>query len=167
MTSGDQSPSSTEQLPPRNTIVVMPKNPPVNRPTLWLVFWGIGLLMGLFLQSLIETPTPDRVEAGTTHTAVEAAGAAPTFEVNVKAVLELPTATPTPLVMSTADAATVTSTINECTSAEPGKVCQVPFPPAPTATPYPSCLEMDHLTPGTWCMWPAASPTAARSASSP
>lgn len=137
---------------PKNTIVVMPKTPPMNRSALWVVFWGVGLAMGLLLRSVIEGPAPAQVDAST----APASGPAPTLEINVRAILELPTSTPTSPATGTLEVTTLTPTINDCGTAEPGTVCRVPLPPRPTATAYPSCETLDELTPGAWCMWPTA-----------
>jgi hypothetical protein len=56
MAAGDHHPSSPDPYPPKNTVVVMPKAPPMNRSALWVVFWGVGLVMGLVLRSMIDGP---------------------------------------------------------------------------------------------------------------
>ena len=38
---------------PQNT-VVLPKPLPMNRGAFWVLFWAIGLLMGLFVRSLVD-----------------------------------------------------------------------------------------------------------------
>lgn len=163
MAAGYHPSSPSGPYEPQNTVVVMPKTPPMNRSALWLVFWGVGILMGLAIGSLLDDPAPSSVEAqaGDVVDSAQASGPPPTLEVNVRAVLELPTSTPTVYLMPTTTPAKLTPTINECTSADPGTVCRVPFPPEPTETPYPSCLQMDYLTPGAWCEWPDTTATPA------
>ena len=150
---------------PKNTIVVMPKMATSNRSALWLVFWGVGLAMGLILRSLIDgsSELPPEQQAAAAISGPSGANGVtrpmPTLEVNVNAVLHLPTATSTSTPHPTEPATTLTPSINDCGAAEPGKLCQVPFPPQPTATAYPSCLRMESLEPGSFCMWPTESPT--------
>jgi len=150
--------SSTSHLP-NNTIVVMPKNPTASRSALWFAFWGVGVAMGLILRSLIdgsgELPADQQAVAAVS----QANGPVPTLAVNVNAVLQLPTPTSTPIPTVTVEAPSLTPTINDCGASKPGQVCQVPYPPKPTATPYPSCLELESLPPGSWCIWPDESPT--------
>ncbi len=153
------SPSSHAELP-QNTVVVMPKPLPMNRGALWMLFWTIGVLMGLFARTIIDGPT----DAGLANVArgdsaaagdLAAVAKAPTMEVHLRAVLELPSPTPTdtpqPTSTSSPDPA---SNLDFCSDAEPGRVCKVPFPPPPSPTPYPSCADMDLLAPGDWCVWP-------------
>jgi len=144
---------------PKNTIVVMPKVATGHRSALWLVFWGVGLAMGLILRSLIDGSGELPAEQHAAAAVSRANGAMPTLEVNVNAVLQLPTATATLTPRPTEPASTLTPTINDCGESAPGKLCQVPFPPQPTATAYPSCLRMESLEPGSFCMWPTESPT--------
>jgi len=150
--------SSAPHLP-KNTIVVMPKNQTANRSALWFAFWGVGVAMGLILRSLIDGSGELPAERQAVAAVSQSNGPMPTLAVNVNAVLQLPTATSTPIPTVTVEATPLTPTINDCAAAEPGKVCQVPYPPAPTATPYPSCARLDSLPPGSWCMWPTESPT--------
>lgn len=80
----------------------------------------------------------------------------PTFEVNVNAVLTLPTATAT--VLPTANpttAPTIPVTINDCDGPQDGgQPCLMPFlTPAPTA--LPDC----PANPGQWCAWPIVGTT--------
>jgi hypothetical protein len=156
--------SESSYLPP-NTVVVLPKPLPMNRGALWVLFWTIGLLMGLFARAIIDGPGDTgltNVPSGNAAGAVAAAAEAPTMQVNVHAVLELPsptaTDTPGPTATSSPDPA---ASLNFCTNAEPGKLCKVPFPSPPTPTPYPSCTDMDRLTPGDWCIWPTEAPSLA------
>src|SRR5262249_49645429 len=94
---------------PQNTVVVLPKPPPMNRGALWLLFWTVGLLMGLFARALVDGPggvdpgPPDR-QAAVVAPADEGDGTQPTVAVQIRAVLELPspTATSTPKPLPTA-----------------------------------------------------------------
>lgn len=153
-------------LPP-NTVVVLPKPLPMNRGALWVLFWTVGLLMGLFARAIIDGPGGTGLSNAPTGKSVAsrdpaAAAGAPTMQVNVRAILELPspTATDTPQPTST-PSPDPASVISFCSGADPGKVCKVPFPPPPTPTPYPSCAHMERLSPGDWCIWPTASPSPA------
>jgi hypothetical protein len=159
LSSIDRHPAQNSSSLPKNTIVVMPKHPPASRSTLWVAFWGVGVAMGLILRTMIDGSGELPAERNAAAAIVQPGGPMPTLAVNVNAVLQLPTATPSPIPTVTVEAKTITPTINDCGSAQPGQICQVPYPPAPTATPYPSCLRLDSLQPGSWCMWPTESPT--------
>ncbi|HEY7036015.1 MAG TPA: hypothetical protein VH482_32075 [Thermomicrobiales bacterium] len=152
---------------PQNTVVVLPKPLPMNRGAFWVLFWTVGLLMGLFARAIIDGPSDTglaNAAAGNRAAAgdLAAAAEAPTMQVNVRAVLELPsptvTNTPQPTATSSPDPA---SGLDFCANADPGKLCKVPFPAPPTPTPYPSCANMDQLTPGDWCVWPTQEPAVA------
>jgi hypothetical protein len=152
---------------PRNTVVVLPKPLPMNRGALWVLFWTVGLLMGLFARAIIDGPGETRLAtaAGGTGAAagdLAAVAEAPTMEVHVRAVLELPspTATSTPQATATSSPDPAAA-LDFCAGADPGQLCKVPFPAPPTPTPYPSCAEMDHLAPGDWCVWPTQPPALA------
>jgi hypothetical protein len=154
---------------PQNTVVVLPKPLPTNRSALWTLFWAIGLLMGLVARGIINGPGETDIAHATGGSgAIEPGGVAmaqeqPTMEVNVRAILELPSPTPTtPPVRPTAttDPARLA---NFCTDAEPGTLCRVPYPPPPTPTPMPSCADMAQLSPGDWCIWPTDSAIVANS----
>src|SRR5262249_21179042 len=85
---------------PRNTVVVLPKPLPMNRGALWVLFWTVGLLMGLFARAIIDGPgDPGLADAATGSRApagdAAAIAEAPTMEVHVRAVLELPSPTVT------------------------------------------------------------------------
>jgi hypothetical protein len=131
----------------------------MNRGAFWVLFWTIGLLMGLFVRTIIDGANDplfaNAAGASTTSTDPAAIAEAPTMEVNVRAVLELPspTATTTPRATATATPDPAGS-VDFCADDEPGQLCRVPYPPPPTPTPYPSCAEMDQLSPGDWCVWP-------------
>jgi hypothetical protein len=158
-----------EHPPPPNTVVVLPKSLPTNRGALWMLFWTIGLLMGLFARSIVNGPgdvdplTQARGSNGSSADRAALAEAQPTVEVHLRAVLELPsptaTSTPRPTATATPDA---TGQVDFCADNQPGKLCRVPLPPPPTPTPYPSCVDMAHLAPGDWCVWPTAPPEVAR-----
>lgn len=154
----EQLPQPITTQPPPHTVVVLPKPLPMNRGALWALFWTLGVLMGLFARTIIDGPGDlDLASSGTGQPSqpIAAAEERPTMEVHVRAILELPSPTPTntpkPAPTSTPDPA---SGGNFCADVEPGKLCRVPFPPPPTPTPYPSCAEMDRLSPGDWCVWP-------------
>jgi hypothetical protein len=117
--------------------------------------------MGLAVASLLLPSESTRVDAQIGETSLAGAGndPPPTLEINLRAVLELPTDVPTIAPLPTLTPAQVTPSINDCSSVDPGEICRVPFPPIPTETPLPSCLRMDYLTPGAWCIWPDATPT--------
>lgn len=69
-----------------------------------------------------------------------------------------PTSVPKPTAVPTQDPA---SNYNFCTKTpEPKVLCKVPYPPPPTPTQIPSCLNMDKLSPGDWCVWPTEAPEA-------
>ncbi|MER3438183.1 MAG: hypothetical protein C4346_11650 [Chloroflexota bacterium] len=146
---------------PQNTVVVLPKPLPANRSALWTLFWALGLLMGIVLRSLLDGPAGIASPEPSARQAYAAAPdqPPPTMEVHVHAVLALPTATPTatlrPQPSATPDLASQTSF---CGTAEPGKLCRIPYPPPPTPTPFPPCTEMTRLQPGDWCVWPTEAP---------
>ena len=147
---------------PQNTLVVMPKAGPASRSALWALFWTLGVLMGLFVREFVNEAggtVGNAGAAGLEADAAQVAGAAPTMELNVRAVLELPSPTPTsspiPAPTKTPEA---TPPGDFCSDQKPGAVCQVPYPPPPTPTPFPSCAEMAQLSPGSWCVWPTATP---------
>jgi hypothetical protein len=142
-----------------NTVVVLPKPLPMNRSALWILFWSVGVLMGLFARTVIDGPEglEPAAASGGNGMALAAGNsvAPPTMEVQVRAVLELPSPTPTSTPESSPTAMPdQTRTADFCSAAEPGKLCRVPYPPPPTPTPYPSCADMDRLSPGNWCIWP-------------
>ncbi len=149
---------------PQNTVVVLPKPLPANRSALWTLFWAIGLLMGIFLRSLLDGSAEIASPGQPLPSAMQAYAAAPeqpppTMEVHVHAVLALPTATPTPTLRPVASATPdLASQTSFCGTAEPGKLCRIPYPPPPTPTPFPPCTEMTRLQPGDWCVWPTESP---------
>jgi hypothetical protein len=156
----ERVPYPVEPYLPQNTVIVLPKPLPMNRGALWALFLTIGLLMGLFIRTLIDDAgSPSRATAagaGNSATGGLAAIAeAPTMEVHVRAVLEMPTATPTspprPTMTTIPDPA---SGQDFCSNTDPGKLCRVPYPTPPPPTPYPSCENMDQLAPGDWCVWP-------------
>jgi hypothetical protein len=162
--------SYTHQADPdlaRNTVVVMPKPLPMNRGAFWVLFWTIGLLMGLFARAIIDGPGETGLASVSTGNAaagdLAAIAEAPTMQVNLRAVLELPsptaTGTPKPTATSSPDPA---AGLDFCAAADPGKLCKVPLPAPPTPTPYPSCANMEQLTPGDWCVWPTAPAASAR-----
>src|SRR5215217_4971989 len=96
----EQSYLPNERYLPQNTVVVLPKPLPMNRGAFWVLFWTIGLLMGLFVRSLIDGANdPGFVNAAASNTTTSgdlaALAEAPTMEVHVRAVLELPSPTAT------------------------------------------------------------------------
>ncbi|MEA2511796.1 MAG: hypothetical protein QOJ59_1283 [Thermomicrobiales bacterium] len=152
-------PSSQSELP-HNTVVVLPKPLPMNRGALWTLFWALGLLMGLFARTIIDGPAETglaNVARGNSAAAgdLAAIAEAPTMEVHLRAVLELPSPTPTSTAQPTATSSPdPAGNLDFCANVEPGKLCKVPYPTPPPPTPYPSCSEMDQLAPGDWCVWP-------------
>jgi hypothetical protein len=155
----ERSYNPIESYLPQNTVVVLPKPLPMNRGALWTLFWTIGLLMGLFVRTIIDGPNDASLASGTgggnSNTDLAAVAEAPTMEVHVRAVLELPSPTPTSTPRATATASPdPAANLNFCSDAQPGKLCKVPYPTPPPPTPYPSCINMDKLTPGDWCVWP-------------
>ena len=156
----ERAPYPVEPYLPQNTVVVLPKPLPMNRGAFWVLFWTVGLLMGLFIRTIIDdagNPSPATAAgSGNTTTGDLAAIAEPaTMEVHVRAVLDMPSPTPTstprPTMTASPDPA---SGQDFCASTDPGKLCRVPYPTPPPPTPYPSCAEMDKLAPGDWCVWP-------------
>ena len=118
------------------------------------------MLMGLFGREIVAgTGGGDAaigaVGSGAIVQSAEAGTPPATFAVEVRAVLELPTATPTstPRPSPTMEP-DVDSQLDFCADEQPGKVCRVPYPPPPTPTPYPSCGDLADLEPGSWCVWP-------------
>lgn len=114
--------------------------------------WGLGTLMAAIVFVLVwGWQPPEEVDDGTvTTTTTNPAVTEQALEVNVNAVLHLPTATVTPTRTPTPMATTVSGRADECTDdTERGSVCRVPIPPTATATPYPVCR--DGLIPGTFC----------------
>lgn len=156
----ERSYKPVEPYLPQNTLVVLPKPIPMNRGALWTLFWTIGLLMGLFARSIIDGPTEtglatNAIAGGRQNRDQAALAEAPTVEVHLRAILELPsptaTSTPRPTATASPDPA---GNLNFCADVEPGKLCKVPYPNPPTPTPYPSCADMEQLAPGDWCVWP-------------
>lgn len=150
-----------EPILPQNTVVVLPKAPASSKSALWLLFWAVGIAMGLLARDVLDGPSaPVPPTANAEAAGVGGAGGisglapAPTLAVQVLAVLELPTDTPTVAPTVTATIPPVTPFSNVCGDAKPGAICQVPPPPDPTPTPYPSCADMTQLAPGDWCRWP-------------
>jgi hypothetical protein len=155
-------PSSTARSEqPSNTLVVLPKTPPIHSGALWALFWSIGVVMGLLGRELVvgdERPSVSGAAAVADGGAQSGEPAEPQtpLAVEVRAVLELPTERPTtppptPLVVATV---TPLPDAEFCAAEKPGEVCRVPFPPPPTPTPFPTCDHMAVLQPGTWCVWP-------------
>src|SRR5262245_49136522 len=104
----ERSFNPVESYLPQNTVVVLPKPLPMNRIAFWVLFWTIGLLMGLFVRTIIDGPNDpilaESASANTTSSSdLAAVGEAPTMEVHLRAVLELPspTATNTPRATAT------------------------------------------------------------------
>jgi hypothetical protein len=147
---------------PQHTVVVLPKPLPMNRSALWTLFWTIGLLMGLVARGVVDGGEADIAHAtgGSSVTQpgrVAMAEEQPTMEVKVRAILELPSPTPTALPVRPTATTDPARLANFCTDAEPGTLCRVPYPPPPTPTPMPSCADMAQLSPGDWCIWPTDS----------
>lgn len=129
---------------------------PNDKYPLWTLFWAIGILMGLFARELIDGPNEVNTPKGMDQQSVSStrqSQPSSTMVVQVRAVLELPTATatspPTPTETPVQQAMPYF-----CATPEAGKLCRVPYPPPPTPTPYPSCTQMHRLEPGSWCIWP-------------
>lgn len=118
---------------------------------------GVGMLAGLFARSAIDAAfgapaLPPTVVAAPVL-------AQPTIAVQIRAVLEMPTATPTTVpTRAPTRAPTTTVTINWCGAPEPGRTCQVPPPPTPTPEPMRDCYV--ETRPGAWCYWPETETTA-------
>lgn len=130
---------------PQNTVVVLPKPLPMNRGALWTLFWSIGLLMGLFVDNVIGI---DQARPVATQ------GPQP----EARVVIEFPTSTVTPTRTATAIPIAETRSTPALDLCQPGttkpdQLCAVPAPPAPTASPYPSCDE-PGLVYGDVCRWP-------------
>ncbi|HKG27044.1 MAG TPA: hypothetical protein VKB09_15445 [Thermomicrobiales bacterium] len=160
----EQSYLPNEPYLPQNTVVVLPKPLPMNRGAFWVLFWTIGLLMGLFVRTIIDGANDPILTNGAGANSASAGdlaaiGEAPTMEVHVRAVLEMPTPTATSSPHPTATASPdPASSLDFCANNDPGKLCRVPFPPPPRPTPYPSCTDMKQLNPGDWCVWPTQPP---------
>ena len=110
---------------------------------LFLLFWCIGILMGLFVRDFVETAGESVSEPRPIAAGVDADPAA-TLVVNVRAVLDLPTATPTgtatPRPTATPDRTPALDFCGAVPAAE-GTVCRMPLPTA-TATPtLPACFS--------------------------
>jgi hypothetical protein len=125
-----------------------------------VMFWCIGILMGLFVREFVETAGETVGQAPPVSAASKLAdqgeaGPVSTLVVNVHAVLDLPTAppteTPTPRPTATAER---TPALDFCGAlpAEEGSVCRMPMPTA-TATPtLPACFSPE-AEPGTLCQY--------------
>jgi hypothetical protein len=117
-----------------------------------VLFWSIGALMAGFGVHLFDVaaqpmqPSPTRATSAQPEQAVQ-----PTFVINVQAELVAPSPTTT----TTPSATDTPIVVTMCGTAEPGKLCKVPFPAPPTPTPYPDCKDIDHMEPGDWCIWPS------------
>ena len=83
---------------------------------------------------------------------------APTMEVHIRAILELPPPPPPTPRNRPPPRVQPGRRLDFCADADPGQLCKVPFPAPPTPTPYPSCANMEQLTPGDWCVWPTQEP---------
>ena len=130
---------------------------------LFLLFWCIGILMGLFVRDFVETAGEGVSEPRPVAAAGGDAGyplrAAPTFVVNVRAVLDLPTATPTgtatPPPTATPDRTPALDFCGAVPAAE-GMVCRMPLPTA-TATPtLPACFSPEAAA-GQLCQYRSTS----------
>lgn len=150
-------------LPPPSTVVVLPKPLPANRGALWMLFWTVGLLMGLFLRALIggdalwssATTTrsvPGYVPASSSNG--ESISAFGTMGAEIAAKLNpSPTTTPTPRPTATG---TVRANYWDASQTTPGTYQMPPATSVPP-TPYPMCRP--DLKPGEWCEVMATEPT--------
>lgn len=112
------------------------------RPSLLPVGIGLIAVAGVMLWA-VRTNDPAPVAS-----AIPAATQPPDV-IEVRAVLELPTATATPIpTMEPTHEPTTDVTINYCGTVTPGALCQLPPLSTATATPYPLCSE---ASPGQWC----------------
>lgn len=107
---------------------------------------SIAYLLGITVvvwavRSLPETTTVQGIAAPVaTH---------PPDVIEVRAILELPTATATPIpTMEPTHEPTTDVTLNYCGTVTPGALCQLPPLSTATATPYPLCSDAN---PGQWC----------------
>lgn len=136
-----------------------------HRP-IFLLFWCIGILVGLFVRDFIETagetvgdPRPV-MAAGLVPSSGGEPGPASTFVVNIHAVLDLPTASPTgtatPRPTATAER---TPALDFCGAvpAEDGGVCRMPMPTATPSPTLPACFS-PQAEPGHLCQY-RATPT--------
>lgn len=114
--------------------------------------------MGLFARSAIDAAFASPVPVAPS---ISAAPELPTFAVQVRAVLELPTATPTtvPTRAPTRAPTIAHPTVNDCGTPEPGAICAKPWPTPPPPTPYPPCEKMARLNPGDFCRWSPSDPS--------
>ena len=131
--------------------------PPFARP-LFLLFWSVGILLGLFARELVDgadqavrsSSVPAAAAANPSRSGVQSA---PTVSVSLRAVLELPTATPTgtptPRPSPTPD---LTPIVDFCDPArtDVGEVCRMPMPtPTPEPT-MPACFSPEAAE-GEYC----------------
>lgn len=114
-----------------------------------LIFFGFEVT--LRWRELTTTGADSRTASGSGPT-LAAPLIYPSPVVEVRAILELPTATATivPLPQPTKEP---TSALDFCGSPVPGQVCRSNYPTPPPPTPYPLC-GTDQEKPGEWCRWP-------------
>jgi hypothetical protein len=142
---------------------------------LFLLFWCIGILIGLFARDFIETAgetvgPPRPVSAASTDSdSTEGAVPASTLVVNVHAVLDLPTATATgtatPRPTSTPEQ---DPQLDFCGAlpAEEGTVCRMPMPTATATATLPACYS-PQAEPGKLCQYRATATPAPHEQSQP
>lgn len=140
-------------LPPPNTVVVLPKPLPINRGALWVLFWSIGILMGLFVRDVVDGGGSSHDSSSGAPGSSRSLSAQPTSPqaILVTAIVAFPTATATATPQPTTEA---TPDVDMCGTATPGTICRIPPPTPLPPTPYPSCVKMDELAAGDWCTWP-------------
>jgi hypothetical protein len=128
---------------------------------LYLLFWCVGILMGLFVreavvggQSVARSANPPAVAAGRT---ADQGASAPTTVVNLRAVLELPTAPPTATATAQPSPTPVlTPALDFCDARWTGEdeVCRMPYAtPTPSPT-LPTCYSAEAVD-GEWCAYRA------------
>jgi hypothetical protein len=117
---------------------------------LFLLFSCLGILMGLFVRELVDnageavSPTEQVVAADRTFTDESVLGPAPTFVVQVNAVLSLPTETPAPTAPPRATATPDRDPALDFCGAIPAKegaVCRMPMPTATATATLPACYS--------------------------
>jgi hypothetical protein len=159
------------QLVPSRRFDTRKDAPRSSRP-LFLLFSCLGILMGLFVRELIDNAgdavgPAERVIAAGGVADETALGPAPTFVVQVNAVLSLPTETPAPTETPRSTATPDRDPALDFCGAVPatdGTICRMPMPTATATATLPACYSPEAEA-GKLCQYrltPTPEPTSSR-----